>query len=99
MSLSFSLEQTEAQPPQAWMVSIPSKVAEGQEHFGEETEADMGQGQCALRLPESPSSTQADVAHQINALEGSEAKNPAGERTGVGSSKRRHREEEDFFPC
>lgn len=99
MSLNFSLEQTEAQPPQAWMVSIPRKVAEGQEHFGEETEADMGQGRCALRLSESPSSTQADVAHQINALEGSEAKNPAGERTGVGYSKRRPREEEDFFPC
>lgn len=43
----------------------------------------MGLGRHALRLPESPSSTQPDVAHQINASDCSEAKKPAGERKQV----------------
>lgn len=88
MTLNFSREQTEAEPPQARMVYISRKVAEGKEHFIEKAEAGMGQGRCAaVRCPESPSQTQVDMAHQTNASEGSEAKNLAGDRTGAGIAR------------
>uniref|UniRef100_A0A3Q2HI84 Uncharacterized protein n=1 Tax=Equus caballus TaxID=9796 RepID=A0A3Q2HI84_HORSE len=47
-------------------------------------------------IPQAMVSADMAMAHQINDREGSDTKNPAGERRGVGYSRRRHTEHKDF---